>query len=66
MDEHERDIADVREASFILGQWAKNSQKDEAEVQIKLMGWSAESRAERKVVVERWLTTVDAWDHYYT
>eukprot|EP00969_Alexandrium_andersonii_P049251 2161179-Alexandrium_andersonii.AAC.1 len=46
--QHAADIHDVREATALLAQWSKKDQKDEADRQIKLMGWKGESRPERR------------------
>eukprot|EP00969_Alexandrium_andersonii_P225417 9955280-Alexandrium_andersonii.AAC.1 len=61
----QRDLQDVREATSVLIQWNKSDQREEADKQIKLLGWASESRDERRAVVERWLTLVDGWDDYY-
>eukprot|EP00969_Alexandrium_andersonii_P170266 7528370-Alexandrium_andersonii.AAC.1 len=44
----QKDLADVREATSTLIQWNKMEQQDEAERQVKLLGWRQESRMERR------------------
>eukprot|EP00969_Alexandrium_andersonii_P196289 8671961-Alexandrium_andersonii.AAC.1 len=66
MARQQRDIQDNREATSILIQWSKSDQREEADKQIKLLGWSGEGKQERKAVVERWVTIVEGWDDYFT